>query len=231
MEVLRYKDIDVEVRRSSRRRTVDLTVDRGGNVVMAVPAAFSDANIRDILQKKELWLYQTLGGKRKVLHPKRPREYVSGEGFYYLGKNYRLKVTTGPPESPLSLKEGRFWLCEDALHKAREEFISWYANHAEHWIGERLEMLQERAGARPQAISVRDLGFRWGSCGKNGTLYFNWRTILLPPKLVCYLVVHELVHLREYSHNHRFYEILGRAVPDYKELEQWLKENGDRYDL
>ena len=117
-EYFHYRDLTVELRRSARR-TVDLTVDRGGEVVMAIPKALSKKEIEKILREKELWLYQTLGKKRRVLHERGPKEYVSGEGFYYLGKKYRLKVYEPPALSdyqlPLTLRQGRFWLNKAVL--------------------------------------------------------------------------------------------------------------------
>ena len=230
-----YRDIDIEVRRSSRRRTVDLVVDRGGNVVISVPEALPESEILRILRQKELWLYRTLGRKQEALYDRRPREYVSGEGFYYLGKTYRLKVhhaaesSASPPS--LALRQGRFWLARAAVTCGRQAFVAWYTEHAEAWIKNRLPLLAERVGVRPRSVRVIELGFRWGSCGKGGALNFNWRTILLPPEKVRYVILHELVHLLETSHDATFYERLRCACPEYKAHETWLEENGDRYDL
>jgi predicted metal-dependent hydrolase len=66
-------------------------------------------------------------------------------------------------------------------------------------------------------VTVQDLGYRWGSCGKGGRLYFHWRTILLPPRIVDYVVVHELVHLLEPHHTPEFWQRVERAMPDYAE--------------
>lgn len=71
-------------------------------------------------------------------------------------------------------------------------------------------------------IVVSDLGFRWGSCGKNGVLHFNWRLLQLPVFLVDYVVAHELAHLHERNHTPMFWRILGRAIPDWKERKDEL---------
>jgi len=83
-------------------------------------------------------------------------------------------------------------------------------------------MLSVRTGGNPKRISVRDLGFRWGSCGKNGVLYFNWKDLQLPVRLVDYVIAHELVHLCEGHHGLAFWQALSRAMPDWERREEAL---------
>ena len=75
------------------------------------------------------------------------------------------------------------------------------------------------------------LKYRWGSCNADGDVYFHWRVMLLPPNVVRYLLLHELVHLHEHNHSPAFYMHLGRAVPEHREIEAWLEANGDSYVL
>lgn len=234
-ELIRVADLEIELRRSDRRKTVDLTVDRGGELVIAVPAAFTDARVDEIIRSRLEWIYQTLGNKQRVLHPKVDKEYVTGEGFYYLGKKYRLKVLRagdGAASAPLlQLKNGRFLIGEPAAREGKRHFVHWYSQQASRRFAREVQALAPRVGVTPGPVRVMDLKNRWASCSKTGGLNFHWRVILLPIDRVRYLVTHELVHLIEHSHSPRFYEILGRVAPDYEAAELWLKELGDRYDL
>src|SRR5690625_5138176 len=76
------------------------------------------------------------------------------------------------------------------------------------------------------AVKVQDLGYRWGSCGKGGRLYFHWKAILLPRSIVEYVVAHELVHLHTPHHTPEFWQRLERAMPDYERRKQWLAAHG-----
>lgn len=78
-------------------------------------------------------------------------------------------------------------------------------------------------------VDVRDLGFRWGSCGKGGRLHFHWASILLPASVVEYVVLHELVHLLEPNHTPEFWLRVERALPDYEQRKGWLAEHGGEF--
>jgi hypothetical protein len=78
----------------------------------------------------------------------------------------------------------------------------------------------------PASVTVRDLGYRWGSCGKGGRLYFHWKTIMLPPPILEYVVVHELAHTHEANHSPAFWKRVERVLPDFAARKAWLAEQG-----
>lgn len=75
-------------------------------------------------------------------------------------------------------------------------------------------------------VRVLDLGFRWGSCGQGGAVNFHWAVILLPPRIVDYVIVHELVHLHERNHTPEFWRRVERAMPDFELRKAWLAQRG-----
>ena len=234
-ELVQIDDLRVEVGRSPRRGTVDRIVDRFGDLVINVPDTLSSRDVEAFVRRKQEWIYTKINQKEIVLHPGVPKEYVTGEGFHYLGKKYRLKLFDPEPAdarlAPLRLLNGRFWMRRASALDGHGHFIRWYTNQGLKWITSAVDILQERVGAKPRSIYVRDLKYRWGSCNAGGDAYFHWRVMLLPPRVVRYLIVHELVHLHEHNHSPAFYERLGRVAPDYREIEAWLEANGDQYAL
>jgi predicted metal-dependent hydrolase len=128
----------------------------------------------------------------------------------------------------LRLHRGRFMLRRDEVHRAGRHFVDWYVRHGRPWIERRVALYADRIGVEPGPVRVRELGHRWGSCGRGGNLNFNWRTVCLPPRAIEYVVAHELVHLHEPHHGPEFWQRLQRAMPDFAERRRWLAENSVR---
>lgn len=203
-----------EVRRSPRRRTIGLTVDRGGELVVHAPEALAARELREWIQSKLLWVHRKLATKETLVVRHKPPEYVSGESFSYLGRRYRLRLVR---EQFLPLRfDGRFfWLKAEHRSRAEEHFRRWYIRTGREWLRERVAVLSRKTRTEAQGVAVRDLGYRWGSCGRKGILYFNWRLLQLPVRLIDYVIVHELIHLRHPHHRPEFWLAVERAMPDW----------------
>lgn len=220
-------ELSLEVRESARRKTLEIIVDRGGELVVAAPADTGEQLLRDFVIEKRYWIYQKLAEKAERYRKPPQKEFVNGEGFLYLGRSYRLKLVGREfQQVPLKLTAGRFQLRNDALPNAREHFIRWYTDRASDWLACKLREHAQRLQVEPSGLKVQDLGYRWGSCGKGNRVYFHWKTILLPRHIAEYVVVHELMHLHEPHHTPAFWHRLERAMPDYEQRKKWLAENG-----
>lgn len=73
-------------------------------------------------------------------------------------------------------------------------------------------------------VSVRNQKTRWGSCSKKGNLNFNYKIALIAPELVDYVIVHELCHLQEFNHGKKFWELVAKTIPDWRERRKELKK-------
>lgn len=226
-EALTVDELTLEVRRSSRRRHLELLIDRGGELVLAAPESLDTEAMASFVREKKLWLYTKLAEKASRLQPPQGKQFVSGEGFPYLGRSYRLLLVSETSQQvPLKLENGRFKLLRSLAGQGREIFIRWYAHHARAWLKKRSRLWTPRFEVQPKGMEVRDLGYRWGSCGKAGILNFHWATILLPPSVVDYVIVHELAHLIEPNHTPVFWQQISRVLPDYEQRKIWLAEKG-----
>lgn len=81
-------------------------------------------------------------------------------------------------------------------------------------------------GIPARKVTVRDTTSRWGSCSSTGALSFSWRLVMAPPPVLDYLAAHEVAHLREMNHSHRFWALTHRLCPGTEEAEAWLKRHG-----
>lgn len=225
LQTLVVDDLAFEVRRSARRKTLELIVDRGGELVIAAPDDLDESVMADFVREKRFWIYTKIAEKEARRHELPAKEFVSGEGFPYLGRTYRLKLVD-EQDAPLKLIKGRFCLRRELADEGRDIFVEWYTRHAEAWLRPRVDEWAARMGVDLPLIAVRDLGFRWGSCGSSGTLNFHWAAILLPASVVEYVIVHELAHLIEPNHTHDFWRIVGSSMSDYIERKAWLAAHG-----
>ena len=91
-------------------------------------------------------------------------------------------------------------------------------------IPERVAYFARRMGVTYGRITIREQKTRWGSCSNRGNLNFNWKLVLMPKEVLDYVVVHELAHRREMNHSPKFWEIVERELPDYRERRRALKE-------
>ena len=222
---LTINDLCLTLRRSARRKTLQITVERDGTLVLLAPPEADEESLSRFVQEKSFWIYSRLAEKERLLRAMPTKEFVDGEGFLYLGRSYRLKLVD-EQDVPLKLTGGRFLLLRSQLPQAREHFIRWYSLHARNWLALRAKEHQGRMDVSPGGVRVQDLGYRWGSCGKGDILYFHWKSILLPKRIAEYVVVHEMVHLHEPHHTPEFWLRLERAMPDYAQRKEWLAEHG-----
>lgn len=221
MEALEVGGLAFEVRRSPRRKTFGLTVDRAGELVVHCPSAAANGELTTWVRSKLLWVHLKLALKEETAPMVRNPEFVSGESFMYLGRTFRLKIAAKQKE-PLRFDGQRFSLRRDELPSAAAHFRAWYIATGKEWIARRVALLSKAVGAGPSRVDVSDLGFRWGSCGKNRVILFNWKLLQLPIRLADYVIVHELCHLVELNHNQEFWRTLERGLPDWKERQEAL---------
>ncbi len=223
--MLAVDELQLSVRRSPRRRTMQITVERSGELVLSVPPEAGEAQLRAFVQAKRFWIYTKLAEKDRLQRKVLRKEFVGGEGFLYLGRSHRLKLVD-EQDAPLKLANGRFALRHDGVAAAREHFIRWYSERARVWFSGRVAEYESRMEVRPAGVKVQDLGYRWGSCGKGDWLYFHWKAVLLPARIAEYVVVHEMAHLHEPHHTPAFWLRVERAMPDFAQRKAWLAEHG-----
>jgi len=155
-----------------------------------------------------------------------PRKvFTEGEGFAYLGRNYRLRLAA-ESDVAVKLQGGRFVMPKALARDGREHLIRWDCERARPWLWAKVQDYAARMEVEPAGLRVQDLGYRWGSCGKGAGLYFHWKTILLPARIAEYVVVHEMSHLHEPHHTPEFWRRVERAMPDFERRKTWLAERG-----
>jgi predicted metal-dependent hydrolase len=139
-------------------------------------------------------------------------------------------------ETPVDLKDGRFCLRRDFVEggdvaAAQAAFRDYYVLRGLQRIAQRVNYYAPKVGVKPNGMDVRDLGYRWASCSPRGKLAFHWKCMMAPPKIIDYIVVHELCHMHQGDHTAAFWNEVDKILPDYQEKKEWLRKNGAGLDL
>ena len=235
----RSDDVDsefpVEVKRTNRRKTASIKIEEG-KVQVIIPKTLSKKGLQKLIQKKTPWIRRKLKDQSEYALAKQ-KEYVSGESFAYLGKNYRLKLTQNDSDA-VKLKGGRLVLGvdEDLSETDREVFVKgalekWYLSHAEDRLREKTARYAKIIGVKPSSVTLKSYKSRWGSCSSKGDISYNWKIIMAPHHIVDYVVVHELSHMIQLNHSPAYWRSVERFIPDYQQCRKWLKVNGVRLEL
>ncbi len=228
-----------QVRRSSRRQTLAITVNPDASVMVSAPKGERKVRIAAEVQRKAAWIVKQQDWIQRH-HPRRPREFVSGETFLYLGRQYHLRIVrdASAKHSKILLSRGCFWVHlppaltdDEGVVVTRRLLTRWYRQHAMEHLDVLARDFARKLGVAFASVRALDMKTRWGSGGPNGHLRFNWRVIMAPRRLVAYVVAHELCHIVHSRHSPEFWRLLGRVMPDYEQRRQQLATFGPSYDL
>ena len=226
MNISIESDFNIKIIRTNRRKTISIQID-AGMVQITVPNVLSDKTIQDIINSKKAWIREKLQLQSHIT-PARSKEYVNGEAFSYLGRNYHLKLTQNDTKG-VKLKRGKLVL--STRDNSSEEYIKnqltqWYWHNAEQHLKDKTRRYADIIRVSPKRVSLKHYKARWGSCTIANDIIYNWKIIIAPHRIVDYVVVHELCHIHEHNHSPSFWKLVGKVIPDYKDCREWLKLNG-----
>lgn len=219
--------IDFNLKRKERK-TLGIKVYPDGSTIVTAPIETPYAIVTEKVKSKAQWI-----DKQKdffMLFEPRTKEklYESGESHLYLGKNYRLKIT----ESNINLVKlkGGYILIgiKDKYNKKliEKELKKWYKSkaviHFQNLFDNRLGLAQELTD-KEASIKYEWFNNRWGSCFKNGTISLNLELIKSPKDCIDYVIVHEMCHLVHYNHSNKFYNLLDKKLPNWRDSKEKLE--------
>lgn len=206
----------------SHRRTIALIITPDGQLVVRAPWWATRREIESLVERKQNWITTKLlqAEKKHDFHTWKP--FQNGEGFWYMGHQYALSLSSS--QRMILLNDQYLLFPARFLNHPVRAMIRWYARQALRHISERVEYFTARNGFDHTGITITGARHRWGSCSHTNRLCFSWRLILLPEQLIDYVVVHELCHTVEKNHSRTFWAEVEAVLPDYKSRRAHLKE-------
>jgi len=216
MDIIKINKIE-----RSKRKTIALLVNLDSTLTVKAPFYLPTQEIDKVIDKKRNWIIAKVKQAQRKPKPV-VREFVNGEGFLYLGKSYRLRINN---TAKISLGDNLFFP-KAKIENIREELVEWYKQQATHKFNLRAKWYAKKMGVNYSSIKLSSAQKRWGSCGRNNVLSFNWRLVMAPLKVLDYVVVHELTHIEYKNHSAKYWNKVRTLLPNYKQAKDWLKENG-----
>lgn len=212
-------DVSIAVHRSGRARRITLTVPKTGAAPrLTAPPHVGAAELRMFLLRHEGWLQNALA--------RAPKEVAVADGapLPVSGRNLRLKLRPEERRRPPRI-EGEF-LILDGPGAPGARAVAWLKERARAAIVPIAAEAAAEFGASIGELSFRDQKGRWGSCTSRGDLSFSWRLAMAPPEALDYVAVHEAAHLIEMNHGPRFWALVTRLRPNWKQQREWLRTKG-----
>ena len=199
-----------------------------GRVRVSVPLSTSDDALRIFLISKSAWIK-----KQKARFTKQERqtkrEYVSGESHYFLGRRYQLVVKKTDEKPRIQVKnKTKIELVvrpNTTLLQKQKVLEGFYRTELESIIPKLLQKWEKKVGVVPKEVKIKKMKTKWGTCNKKDSrIWLNLELAKQPPHCIDYVLVHELVHLKEKNHTKRFIEILSQVYPKWQSHKDELNQ-------
>lgn len=201
----------------------------GGRVRIAAPITLSNDAIRLAVVEKLAWIKRQRAAF--VDQPRESkREMVSGESHYFLGQRYRLRVHEKESAARVAIRGLRvmdlFVRPGSDTERRQRVLDDWYRAQLREIAAPLVSKWERVLGVRATAWAIKRMKTKWGSCTVGaGRIWLNLELAKKPMRGIEYIVVHELVHLRESNHGERFTNLMDRCLPDWRQRRAELQQS------
>jgi predicted metal-dependent hydrolase len=212
----------------SRRKTLVIYV-KSGKVEVRAPLRASEKWITTFLTEKSPWIKAQLASQKQ----RRQEKLVIAEGSKIHFRGETLTIQVAIARTAKAVRHGStltLFVREPAKDKLEKTFREWLLQQAKAYMPAMTRHYARELGLehKLKAVTFRLTKTKWGHCCQDGTIQFNWMVMLAPQAVLDYLIAHETSHLRYLNHSSRFWNTVESLCPDYRELRDWLTDNGHR---
>lgn len=210
------------------RKTLSLTVKPDLRLFVKAPIEADDARIEKFLKKKWFWLQQQINFFNKFQRKIEVKEYVSGESFRYLGRQYQLIIKEAS-ENKVMLSRGKIIL-HTSMFVGDKEYSKliitrWYRQETKKIFNERFEeMIKLFNYKKTPALGIRKMDKRWGSFLNKDKIFLNPRLIGASKECIDYVICHELCHIKYRDHDTKFFKLLEQKCPGWQKIKDKLEQ-------
>ena len=213
---------EVQFVRTPRARRYILRVCPDGSLRVTVPRSGSKREARAFIARQRAWVERE---RARVLSERTARHWRDGTEIWLRGERVRISASTGA-DGTLTGRCGDREVRAAAGVSVRDA-LQWDLRRlAADELAPRLRALAASHGLTVGRVSIRNQRSRWGSCARGGNIALNFRLVQMPPPIRDYVLLHELMHLRQQNHSRRFWQLVEEVCPHFREAEAWLRTEG-----
>lgn len=203
-----------------KRKTLSIVIDKEGEMHIRAPKNLPLIDILDFIKNKSKWIETKQTEIKNSL--KQNDIFFKYEKFVYLGKIYNPVFINTNFEISIN---GNNIFIPDKMQAKKEQYVGkWLKNKALEIIENRVLYLSANYNLSFNNLYLINAKCKWGTCSSTKEIGFNWRLIMLNPKLIDYTIIHELAHLIELNHSEKFWNVVKTILPDFKERKEELKK-------
>ena len=203
---------------------------QNGEVVIKAPWYATGSQIQSIVEEKRDWIMRKL--EEYKVSPRKAKEYADGEIFQILGESYCLNTYYKDINNAiLNVEDGKIVIIlplrlaeQDNTEQIKKMIDKMYYMIAEREVEQAFEKIRRMVGLAPEEYRIRKVKSVWGSCSSNKKITINQNLMMYSRKALEYVVLHETCHLKYMNHSKKFWEMVAKYMPDYKEAEKELKK-------
>jgi predicted metal-dependent hydrolase len=220
-------------RSRKRRKTISLQISSKSEIIVSAPYFTPGSEINRFIKEKQIWINKAIQKQETTRQEIRKKEYVTEEEFYYLGETYPLEIFWDQNlPAGLVFWGNRFYLnCREDEAKGKQYFLKWYKSKAQEYFSKRIDFLSNHLQLKPRKLRITSAQQRWGSCSEENNIALSLHLVMAPPPVIDYVIIHELMHIKEKNHSAKFWKLVEFVMPEYKKNRQWLKDNGLKFAL
>ena len=204
----------------SRRKTLAITVDSFGRLIVRAPLCCSETRIFSFLQEKEGWILRKIA-ERKGAGVRLPPENLHGYKMLVLGKECVICIV---PTQKVGY-DGEKNIIYLPEKNSRERLVKWLKENAKRIFTQVTAETAARMGVGYKSVGVTSARSRWGSCSGENAIRFSFRLLYAPKEVIEYVVVHELAHTKHHNHSKAFWAEVAKFIPDWRVKRTWLKKH------
>ena len=211
----------IEFVRVRRARRYILRVRPDGSLRITIPRGGSRAEALRFMGRQLVWIARE---RARVCREQSPTRWTDGTTILHNGIPVHIEIAATPC-GPVAHYGDRSVRLKDTAD-ARPDIERDLREQARERLIPRLHELAAQHRLTVSRVTIRNQRSRWGSCSRTGAIALNFRLVQMPPRVRDYVLIHELMHLEQQNHGRRFWALVARACPDYRDAERWLRVSG-----